>query len=156
MFFLRCQFYSATRAYLLSNFLKIYNSLPTENDEKLLVILLYSNINFDTNRGKYGPKKLLIWTLIAQWFSSTWSADYQVRHCWMYFTLCLCIFAEIKKRCKFLQIIVRTFFEQNAKSKINASKHAWSESIRFVRFTINWVFHALLSLINREINFLGN
>ena len=47
-FFLRCHFYNVIWANLMSDLLNTDSSLPTENDEKLLYILLYGNSKFDT------------------------------------------------------------------------------------------------------------
>ena len=48
IFFLRCHFYNVIWANLMSDLLNTDSSLPTENDEKLLYILLYGNSKFDT------------------------------------------------------------------------------------------------------------
>ena len=47
-FFLWCHFYCVIWANLMSDLLNIDSSLPTENDEKLLDILLYGNSKFNT------------------------------------------------------------------------------------------------------------
>ena len=51
-FFLRCHFYNVIRANLMSDLLNIDSSLHTENDEKLLDILLYGNSKFNTITNK--------------------------------------------------------------------------------------------------------
>ena len=47
-FFLRCHFCNVIRASLMSDLLNIDSSLSTENDEKLLDILLYGNSKLNT------------------------------------------------------------------------------------------------------------
>ena len=59
-FFLRCHFYNVIRANLVSDFLNIDSSVPTENDEKLLDILLYGNSKFNTTTNQ----NILIWNLL--------------------------------------------------------------------------------------------
>ena len=49
-FFLCCYFYIVICANIMSDLLKIDSSLPTENDEKLLDILLYSNSRFNKKK----------------------------------------------------------------------------------------------------------
>ena len=51
-FFLHCHFYNVIRANLMSDLLNIDSSLPTENDEKLLDILLYGNSKFNTTTNR--------------------------------------------------------------------------------------------------------
>ena len=46
--FLCCLFYNVNQANLMSDLLKIDSSLPTENDEKFLDILLHGNSKFNT------------------------------------------------------------------------------------------------------------
>ena len=51
-FFLHCHFYNVIWANLMSDLLNIDSSLPTENDEKLLDILLYGNSKFNTTTNR--------------------------------------------------------------------------------------------------------